>query len=101
MATVNEIVNTQRMLNSLGQSLTVDGVLGSGTISAIKKFQIENNMLPTGLVDKELLSKLSTQMNQETGENFFTRNKAPIIMSVSLGILLYGIYFVEKFRKEI
>jgi len=101
MATVNEIVNVQRLLNLAGESLTVDGVLGSLTIQAIKRFQDSHGMLPTGLIDKELISSLNSEINNPTStENFFMKHKSAIIMSMSIGILLYGVHFIGNLRNK-
>jgi peptidoglycan hydrolase-like protein with peptidoglycan-binding domain len=46
-------------LNELGYKLgTVDGVSGPKTVEALKKFQSDNKLPPTGTIDPETIRKL-------------------------------------------
>lgn len=102
MATTSEITNIQRMLNSVGESLVVDGIMGAKTISAIKNFQLKNEMLPTGIIDSDLIDSLNSQMTNSSSsqESFFTKYRREIIISTSLGILIYGIVFINSLKKR-
>jgi peptidoglycan hydrolase-like protein with peptidoglycan-binding domain len=53
------IFELQERLNELGYKLgTVDGVSGPKTVEALKKFQSDNKLSPTGTVDPETIRKL-------------------------------------------
>jgi len=49
----------QERLNELGYKLgTVDGVAGPRTVEALKKFQSDNKLSPTGTIDADTIRKL-------------------------------------------
>lgn len=51
----------QERLNQLGYKVgTVDGVIGPRTVEALKKFQSDNNLPPTGVLDVQTIKKLRT-----------------------------------------
>jgi peptidoglycan hydrolase-like protein with peptidoglycan-binding domain len=51
----------QERLNQLGYKVgTVDGVLGPRTVEALKKYQSDNNLPPTGALDVQTIKKLRT-----------------------------------------
>ena len=53
------IFEMQERLNELGYKLgTVDGVSGPRTVEALKKFQSDNKLTPTGTIDPETIRKL-------------------------------------------
>ena len=53
------IFEMQERLNELGYKLgTVDGVSGPKTVEALKKFQSDNKLPPTGTIDPETIRKL-------------------------------------------
>ena len=53
------IFEMQERLNELGYKLgTVDGVSGPRTVEALKKFQSDNKLPPTGTIDPETIRKL-------------------------------------------
>jgi peptidoglycan hydrolase-like protein with peptidoglycan-binding domain len=53
------IFEMQERLNELGYKLgTVDGVSGPKTVEALKKFQTDNKLPPTGTIDPETIRKL-------------------------------------------
>jgi peptidoglycan hydrolase-like protein with peptidoglycan-binding domain len=53
------VFEMQERLNELGYKLgTVDGVSGPKTVEALKKFQSDNKLPPTGTVDPETIRKL-------------------------------------------
>lgn len=52
------IAELQQRLVKLGYKLTVDGIVGNKTISAIKNLQLANNLNPTGVVDAKTLELL-------------------------------------------
>jgi cytoskeletal protein RodZ len=60
MATMSkqEIKAVQEALNKDGYKLTVDGIVGHNTRSAIKNFQKKNDLKVTGRPDSQTLSKL-------------------------------------------
>ena len=53
-----EVYDLQQKLNSLGYELPVDGNFRSSTRDTLKRFQEENNLAPTGFVDKRTAAKL-------------------------------------------
>jgi spore cortex-lytic enzyme len=54
-----DIKKVQQRLKDLGYyKMTVDGIYGSGTISAVKKFQSDNYLSPDGIVGPKTLAKL-------------------------------------------
>jgi peptidoglycan hydrolase-like protein with peptidoglycan-binding domain len=51
----------QERLNQLGYKVgTVDGVVGPRTVEALKKYQTDNNLPPTGALDVQTIKKLRT-----------------------------------------
>lgn len=51
----------QERLNQLGYKVgTVDGVIGPRTVEALKKFQSDNNLTPSGTLDVQTIKKLRT-----------------------------------------
>ena len=53
------IFEMQERLNELGYKLgNVDGVSGPRTVEALKKFQSDNKLTPTGTIDPETIRKL-------------------------------------------
>ena len=48
----------QYLLNEYGETLSVDGVFGRNTESAVKKFQANNNLTQDGIVGRNTWSKL-------------------------------------------
>lgn len=104
MSGTMEVTNVQRMLNSLGSSLVIDGMMGPKTKEAIKQFQLSHGMLPTGLVDSELVKALTKETTKSgevtTGESFFKRNLKQIIIVSSVAIFGAGIIFLNSLRKN-
>ena len=53
------VFEMQERLNELGYKLgTVDGVAGPRTVEALKKFQSDNKLSPTGTIDADTIKKL-------------------------------------------
>ena len=53
------IFEMQERLNELGYKVgTVDGVSGPRTVEALKKYQSDNKLTPTGTIDPETARKL-------------------------------------------
>ena len=51
----------QERLNQLGYKVgTVDGVIGPRTVEALKKYQTDNSLPPTGALDVQTIKKLRT-----------------------------------------
>jgi peptidoglycan hydrolase-like protein with peptidoglycan-binding domain len=50
----------QQRLGQLGYSVTVDGSFGPGTTAAVKEFQTNNGLDPTGVVDAATWAKLGS-----------------------------------------
>lgn len=60
----NDIATVQRVLASLGYKVgAIDGTLGHLTRSAIRTFQYENGLEPSGELDNKTLSVLNTQIS--------------------------------------
>ncbi|MBO3698809.1 peptidoglycan-binding protein [Roseivirga sp. E12] len=54
----NDAMELQRMLNSKGDSIPVDGIFNTITRYRLRVFQTENGLFPSGQVDKETLKVL-------------------------------------------
>lgn len=97
--TTQEIKNVQTMLNSLGEVLTVDGQLGPKTKEAVKQFQLNNGLLPTGLIDADLVNKLKTvssgSLTSEDSANFFKKYQNHILVG-SMVFLVGGIWYLKE-----
>lgn len=52
------IQSVQASLNNAGHSLSADGVWGPQTASALRQFQQENGLTPTGSIDSQTLAAL-------------------------------------------
>ena len=53
------VFEMQERLNELGYKLgAIDGVSGPRTVEALKKFQSDNKLPPTGTIDAETIRKL-------------------------------------------
>ena len=53
------VFEMQERLNELGYKLgTIDGVAGPRTVEALKKFQTDNKLSPTGTIDADTIKKL-------------------------------------------
>ena len=53
------VFEMQERLNELGYKLgAVDGVSGPRTVEALKKFQADNKLPPTGIIDPDTIRKL-------------------------------------------
>lgn len=53
------VFEMQERLNELGYKVgTVDGVSGPRTVEALKKFQSDNKLSPTGAIDPDTIRKL-------------------------------------------
>jgi peptidoglycan hydrolase-like protein with peptidoglycan-binding domain len=53
------VFEMQERLNELGYKLgAVDGVSGPRTVEALKKFQTDNKLPPTGVIDPDTIRKL-------------------------------------------
>jgi formylglycine-generating enzyme required for sulfatase activity len=55
------IIEVQKLLNNLGYTVSVDGVLNIRTIESIKKFEEEKNLIVTGTIDNILLDELNRE----------------------------------------
>jgi peptidoglycan hydrolase-like protein with peptidoglycan-binding domain len=58
MMSSQEVKSVQEALNKDGYKLTVDGVMGNHTRSALKNFQKKNDLKVTGKPDSQTLAKL-------------------------------------------
>lgn len=57
-ALVTDIKNLQNLLNKQGANLTVDGIIGSATISAIKSFQSKKGLKVDGIAGADTIKAL-------------------------------------------
>ena len=57
-ALVTDIKNLQTLLNKQGANLTVDGIIGSATISAIKSFQSKKGLKVDGIAGADTIKAL-------------------------------------------
>ncbi len=61
----NDVRTLQRLLNARGGAkLTVDGVFGASTQSAVKKYQKEKKLSQTGIVDTNTWTKLAPTLKK-------------------------------------
>lgn len=58
------IQSVQSSLKSEGHSVSVDGKWGPQTASALREFQMNNNLPATGQLDTQTLAALNIDMNQ-------------------------------------
>ncbi len=81
----------QSFLNLLGYNLTPDGVFGSITEGAVRKFQLANNIFPSGVMDDITLTLLTQQASGSSASN--------ISSYIIIGILfIIGLYALNKQR---
>lgn len=63
---LDTVKRAQTRLASLGYALgQADGIVGSGTRSAIRRYQRDNNLVPDGHLSRSLLDSLGIQENSE------------------------------------
>jgi peptidoglycan hydrolase-like protein with peptidoglycan-binding domain len=62
----------QSFLNLLGYHLTPDGVFGSITEGVVRKFQLANNIFPSGVIDDNTLTILTQQAGGAPSSNLNT-----------------------------
>ncbi|MFT6269492.1 MAG: peptidoglycan hydrolase-like protein with peptidoglycan-binding domain [Alphaproteobacteria bacterium] len=67
-----QITKAQRLLVSVGYSISVDGNVGKNTENAIREFQKQQNMLESGRVDDALIIKLQQVATAITAQNQIT-----------------------------
>lgn len=103
------VTNIQRILNSLGESLVVDGIYGASTKQAILKFQKENELLPTGLADQSTLDELKKVLNKpaeqsgsflDTVKSYYATNKVSVVILSSVAIIGLGYALIGKIKKK-
>lgn len=58
-ALISDIKNLQTLLNKNGAKLTVDGIIGSATVSAIKSFQKKKGLTQDGIAGDDTIKALS------------------------------------------
>lgn len=72
----------QSFLNLLGYHLTPDGIFGSITEGVVRKFQLANNIFPSGVIDDNTLTILTQQAGAPTTSNTNSY--------ITIGLLLIG-----------
>ena len=73
-STGNDVKDLQKMLNSMGYTLTVDGIFGEKTSSAVKDYQKKNGLTVDGIVGSQTWGSL-----QKTSATSSTATAAPTI----------------------
>lgn len=53
-----QVYEVQKKLNDLGYPLPIDGSFKNSTLETIRKYQSDNNLAPTGIIDPETSMKL-------------------------------------------
>ena len=53
-----QIMRVQQDLNNHGASVPVDGVMGASTVAALRRYQQENGLPPTGQIDAQTFTSL-------------------------------------------
>lgn len=71
------VLTLQKRLNAIGYNLSEDGKFGSGTQTAVKKFQTECNLSSDGTAGKNTL----TQLDKVYKSSYFTNYGKPIASS--------------------
>ena len=74
----NEVKELQQYLNNNGYQLSVDGVFGDNTLSAVKDYQQKNGLSVDGIVGNNTWGKLLGN-NASTNSNGYTPTAAPTI----------------------
>ncbi|HET8702063.1 MAG TPA: peptidoglycan-binding domain-containing protein [Nitrococcus sp.] len=64
----HEVMQIQTALNQAGEHVTVDGIMGPNTRSALRKYQESNGLPATGRPNEQTLQKLGVP-NQNPGTN--------------------------------
>lgn len=62
----DEVKELQRLLNDLGEGLDVDGIFGSQTEAALKRFQQTVGLEPDGICGAETWAKLREESDEDT-----------------------------------
>ncbi|XQY90631.1 peptidoglycan-binding domain-containing protein [Metabacillus sp. HB246100] len=60
------VKDLQNMLNKAGIKVSVDGIYGSGTASAVKEFQKKNGLSQDGIAGKQTFTKLQSSYTKTT-----------------------------------
>lgn len=103
MAFSMEVSNAQRLLNSFGHNLVVDGILGPKTTEAVKAYQRQHGIDPNGIVSAQLISHMTNKLNSTPSTSsstsvvtMFKNNKKAVIISFSALTLIGGFFFIKK-----
>lgn len=84
----DDVKLVQSFLNLLGYHLTPDGVFGKGTEGVVRKFQLANNIFPSGVMDDSTL----TILTQQAGGSPSSNTNIYIIIGLLLISSLYILY---------
>src|ERR1700682_2660366 len=80
------VFEMQERLNELGYKLgTVDGVAGPRTVEALKKFQRENKLSPTGTIDADTIKKRRSAKYRRSRARPPSRRGRPVAVLPSSG----------------
>ena len=78
----NAVRNLQELLNSKGFNLAVDGIFEALTSSAILNFQLENDLVPDGIVGEKTWGKLLSEDGCDTNDSVEKTPESVQIVSV-------------------
>lgn len=74
-ALISDIKNLQTLLNKNGAKLTVDGIIGSATVSAIKSFQKKKGLSQDGIAGSNTIKALKNTSSSSSSSSKVNWNK--------------------------
>lgn len=80
-----EVTNIQKKLSAWGYySGSIDGIYGSGTMNAVKKFQSKNGLTPDGIAGPATISKMGIQSSSGTGSQNSSQSSTVNLLAMAI-----------------
>lgn len=96
------VLFVQQSLNKLGNNLVEDGLYGANTKNAIIAYQKSKSVLPTGIIDSDLIKLLKDNTAVSTStfslSNVWVEHGKKIAIGGSVVAVLYGVWFINNLR---